>query len=165
MSTRADWVRAYAKQAEADLRLYHACRDVSDPCQRLMLLQMACEKACKAHLIDNGAAPHAVKASHAFVAGPLPVIIRAEARLTGRSYGATLWITDFAMRLGREIELLNPSVLRDGRRPDNCEYPWEDAAGAVVSPLDFPFTAEKLVETAPGRDVLALLASALARLS
>jgi hypothetical protein len=37
--------------------------------------------------------------------------------------------------LVEEIEVLNPSVRRNGQRPDNCEYPRE-AGEQVVSPLN-----------------------------
>lgn len=42
-------------------------------------------------------------------------------------------------RLAREIDLLNPAVDDDGRRPDNCEYPWEDAVGVLHVPAEHGF--------------------------
>ncbi len=42
-------------------------------------------------------------------------------------------------KLAREIELLAPTVRDDGRRPDNCEYPWEDDEGQLRTPAEWPF--------------------------
>ena len=46
--------------------------------------------------------------------------------------------------LANEIEVLNPTVRRDGHRPDNREYPWE-AGDNVMSPLDWTFTPLRLL--------------------
>ena len=42
-------------------------------CHKLLLLQMACEKLAKAHLIKGGRDPNTLQSSHATVAGTLPV--------------------------------------------------------------------------------------------
>jgi hypothetical protein len=47
--------------------------------------------------------------------------------------------------LAREIELLAPAVKRGGKRPDNCEYPWQDAAGNVWVPAEHRFPTLDLV--------------------
>ncbi len=46
----------------------------------------------------------------------------------------------FTRHIAAEIEVMNPAVDRDGQRPDNCEYPWEDGAQALHSPLDWAFS-------------------------
>lgn len=43
--------------------------------------------------------------------------------------------------LARAIELLHPSVDDDGRRPENCEYPWEDGPNRLLVPAEYTFTA------------------------
>lgn len=42
-------------------------------------------------------------------------------------------------QLAREVDLLAPAVHDDGRRPDNCEYPWEDMSGNLHVPAEHGF--------------------------
>jgi hypothetical protein len=42
-------------------------------------------------------------------------------------------------QIARAVDLLAPSVDDDGRRPDNCEYPWEDHSGILRVPADHDF--------------------------
>jgi hypothetical protein len=56
--------------------------------------------------------------------------------------------TQHSKHLAREIELLSPAVTDDGQRPDNCEYPWEDAGAQLHVPLDWTFAPSGLL-TAP----------------
>ena len=148
MSRYEEWVQAYARQADADLKAFESCRDLRldqmTECHRLLLLQMSCEKLCKAHLIQGGLSPESARLSHAYIAGPLPGILRAQIVLVGRNLGNTHWLMTQIKHLASEIEILNPSVRRDGRRPDNCEYPWE-VQGEVLSPLDQTFPTTQLV--------------------
>ena len=67
-------------------------------------------------------------------------------------------------RLGREIELLNPSVDDSGRRPDNCEYPWKDGLGKLHVPADYDFPSLKLLTSPIGRLLPKLLQRAIATL-
>jgi len=59
--------------------------------------------------------------------------------------------------LANEIEVLNPAVDRDGQRPDNCEYPWEDNNGVVRSPLDWTFQPSHLLTAPAGRTFLKIV--------
>ena len=58
MSQPADWALAYAQQAKADFRAWELYEQhpeaVVAECHQLLFLQMACEKLCKAHLIQSG---------------------------------------------------------------------------------------------------------------
>src|SRR6476659_6694377 len=137
MATDAEWSRGYARQAAADLARYDRLEaadsdeDPVEPCHKLQFLQMACEKLVKSHLYDQGAVSDAIRRSHAYRGGTLPVVLRqyaAEINFTGKEARAAL---QHAKRLAQEIEVLAPAVDRDGKRPDNCEYPWEDAAGML----------------------------------
>jgi hypothetical protein len=65
--------------------------------------------------------------------------------------------------LANEIELLNPAVRRDGRRPDNCEYPWE-TGDRVISPLDWSFHPLRLCTAPAGRTFLKLLRESINRI-
>ena len=78
MSTPDDWVKVYARQADADFKTWAALQGnvAVAECHKLLFLQMACEQLCKAHLIKGGTSPEALQTSHGYVANPLPVIIR-----------------------------------------------------------------------------------------
>ncbi len=68
MSESADWARAYARQADIDFKAWELLEKhpeaVGAECHRLLFLQMACEKLCKAHLIRGGTPPESLQASH-----------------------------------------------------------------------------------------------------
>ena len=78
MATPTEWASGYARQAKADFRAWQAIEENEDvhPCHRMLFLQMACEKLCKARLIDGGTPPAALQTSHGYVANPLPLVIR-----------------------------------------------------------------------------------------
>ena len=78
MATPAEWADGYARQADADMKTWTALQGSADvaECHRLLFLQMACEKLCKAHLILGGTPPINLQSSHGYVAKPLPVVIR-----------------------------------------------------------------------------------------
>jgi hypothetical protein len=143
-----DWSRAYARQARADLEAREALLDVKFPaCQNLHFLQMACEKISKAHLCLGGADPESLHQSHTSAAKVIPLIarelLRRDSFKISRSGSERTDHTKLSReiaKLAREIELLAPSVKDSGRRPDNCEYPWEDAAGALLVPAEHDFT-------------------------
>jgi hypothetical protein len=65
--------------------------------------------------------------------------------------------------LAAEIEVMNPAVDRNGQRPDNCEYPWEDAAQILHSPLDWPFNAAHLLRDRFGPSFVKMLQLAVDR--
>lgn len=58
MSSRDDWAHAFARQADADLRAWELYQKypqaAAAECHKLLFLQMACEKLCKAHVIRAG---------------------------------------------------------------------------------------------------------------
>jgi len=146
------WSRAYARQAQVDLNARDLpLTDRAMPeCEHLHMLQMAAEKLCKAHLAAQGQPPAVLRTSHAFIAGPLPVIARQYlAREAGRLPRQT-WVLSAIKKLCRRIELLHPQVDEGGAVPSNCEYPWIDTDGAVVSPADYNFDLSLLHEKAGG---------------
>jgi hypothetical protein len=123
---------------------------------------MACEKLCKAHLIRTGTKPDALQASHGYIAKPLPTVLSHEVVLLLRDQKDMAWAMSHVRQLASEIELLNPAVRRDGRRMDNCEYPWE-TDGVIFSPLDHTFAPSALLTASAGRTFLKLLKSAIRR--
>jgi hypothetical protein len=166
MSAAEDWANGYARQADADFRAWELYQKYPDAqaaeCHALLFLQMACEKLCKAHLIRAGTNPDAVRKSHAYIAKPLPIVIKQEIVQLSRDLKRMGWVIAHVRQLAGEIELLNPAMDRDGRREDNCEYPWE-TGGAIFSPLDHTFAPSALLTASAGRTFLKLLKSAIRR--
>lgn len=92
MSAKEDWVRGYARQSQADFTTYENLQSQSDipACHSLLLLQMACEKLVKAHLIQQGGDPTAFQTSHAYTAKTLPIVIRQELTIRGMKPSQTI---------------------------------------------------------------------------
>jgi hypothetical protein len=166
MAAPAQWSLAYARQAAADFDLFQTLERVGGEygvreCHKLQLLQMACEKLVKAHLCGEGTDPAALQTSHAYVAANLPRILRQAAvsiNFGGRAARSALQHTK---HLAQEIEILAPAVKRGGVRPDNCEYPWEDASGGLHLPLDWRFAPSDLLVARAGRSFLKLVRTAI----
>jgi hypothetical protein len=98
------------------------------------------------------------------VAGTLPVVLRQQAAFINYGGAAARKTLQRAKLLSSEIDVLAPSVTRDGRRPDNCEYPWEDAGAELHAPLDWTFTPSELLLEHAGRTALKLILGAIERL-
>jgi hypothetical protein len=166
MASGADWAAAYARQADADFTTFEYVQSADMPaCHKLHFLQMACEKLVKAHLCGVGTDPGALQTSHAYVAGTLPVVLRQQAVYMQFAGGKAREALNRARFIAQEIEVLTPSVDRNGQRPDNCEYPSEDTAGTLRSPLDWRFSLENLIVVPSGRTVLKLIRGAIDRLN
>ncbi len=166
MATPDEWGRAYAQQARVDLDAWDHLQGSTLPeCQKLHFMQMACEKLAKAHLCKAGTPPEDLQGSHAYVSGNLPIIVRYQLQLTNAKPAVVRSILRFAKRLSREIELLSPAVDDGGRRPDNCEYPWEDATKKLWIPALHKFFANQLLFEPHGRTVLKLIRAAILRLA
>ncbi len=166
MSTPADWSKAFARQADADFETWTVLQAQPDvpQCHRLLFLQMACEKLCKASLIADKSPREKLETSHAYVAKTLPVVVKQEIAFRGQDVKHMRAVYQAARRLAPEIEVLNPAVDRDGQRPDNCEYPWQDQLGVVHSPLDWTFHPSRLLTEQAGRTFLKLVRLAINRL-
>ena len=68
-------------------------------------------------------------------------------------------------QLAREVDLLAPAVDDDGRRPDNCEYPWEDDGVARHVPAEHGFgPLGTLLRHRAGATFLKIVAAALRNL-
>ncbi len=162
MATNADWAAAYARQAKADFATYNAIKTLDIPeCHKLQFLQMPCEKLVKSHLWEAGNVPHDVDTSHAVVAKHLPRVLKQALVYTSIRPSQAKEILKHTRRLAEQIDVLAPAVDRDGRRPDNCEYPWEDTRGVVHSPLDCAFHPTQLLVAPAGRAFLKLLSVAI----
>jgi hypothetical protein len=138
-ATNQDWARGYAKQALSDLDARDAlvCANAKK-CHRLHFLQMAAEKACKAHLtMANG--HENVRKTHAYVAKHLPIIARQIYSMINDNNQIAQWEIMEIKRLAREIELLAPACDGGDVREDNSEYPWEDGRGDIRIPCEYNF--------------------------
>jgi hypothetical protein len=166
MPTSRDWARAFAIQASADLQARRALTAHPDlpPCQELHFLQMACEKVAKAHLYFQGSPPPDIQSSHGHTRKQLPVILRQTYNQQKGSRENT-WLFPQIRHLANEIALLHPQVDDGGARPDNCEYPWVDAQGQVIAPVQHPFAGLALAKEQGGREFLKLLELAVAELT
>jgi hypothetical protein len=164
MATNAEWATAYARQADADLETFQLIQDLPVPqCHKLQYLQMACEKLVKAHLCGLGTDPATLQTSHAYVASTLPVVLRHQAVFVNFRGKQAREVLKRARHLAQEIEILSPAVDRAGRRPDNCEYPWEDDRGTLHVPLDWSFQLSQLIVIPAGRRILKLIRGAINR--
>jgi len=163
MATAEEWAKGYVRQANADFRRFQFLQSdgAVAECHKLQFLQMACEKLVKAHLCATGTPPEFVQTSHAYIEKTLPIVLRqklVEHRLPAKKATELL---KFVKRLAGEIEVLAPSVDRAGKRPDNCEYPWEDQNGKLHTPLDWSFVPSQLLVISNGRTFLKLLDAAI----
>lgn len=165
MADSAAWSIGYARQAKADFETFEKLQSMSVPeCHKLQFLQMACEKLVKAHLCHANADPTDLQTSHAYIAGTLPVVLRQYAAEIHYSGAAARETIRRVRLLAQEIEVLAPSVDRGGQRPDNCEYPWEDAGGTLHVPLDWTFHPSQLLIQPAGVRVIKLIGGAIDRL-
>ena len=145
-----NWVQAFARQAASDM----AVRDLlaqerSLPaCHALQHLQMACEKICKASLINGGADPLQIQSSHAYISKQLPIMVKQYLDREAGRLPRDSWMVGAVRSLARKIELLNPSVRDGGRSPQNCEYPWKLPNGSIIAPADHKFEFGALFEPA-----------------
>lgn len=104
-----------------------------------------------------------MQTSHGYIEKPLPLIIRQVMVDLHMKSNRMNDLIRAVRHLAREIELLSPAVQRSGRRPDNCEYPWEDAGGELHSPLNWSFAPAQLLLETHGRTFLKFLRVALER--
>jgi hypothetical protein len=167
MTTARAWQQAFARQAEVDFLAWQQLQPASKlpQCQSLHFLQMASEKLVKAYLCEAGSKPADLQASHAYTAKNLHLVIRQQISLTSasRPKGLELFLRH-CKHLAREIELLHPQVTDGGKRPDNCEYPWEDAKHRLHVPADWHFQVADLLFMRAGRGFLRLMRDAIRRL-
>lgn len=166
MSSPADWAKAFARQADADFKTWQVLQvEESVPkCHDFLFLQMACQKLCKAYRIASGTPPEHLQASHAHITKNLPGIVRQEIAIRRKDVKGVRAVYQTAKHLAEEIEVLNPAVDRNGRRPENCEYPWQDSRGTVHSPLDWTFPPSEMLTSRNGPAFLKFVRLAIDRL-
>lgn len=169
MSGRPEYARAFVRQARADFDTYLRLRELraSAPpspghsslgpvphSHCLHFLQMTCEKLAKAFIAwrlryDPGTLRRHNCIAEGFVPLTREVIRRNQ---TGKRGDLGPLISEFH-RISREIEALSPSLetASGGKRPDNCEYPWEWEEGAgFVLPCEYTFPNLERLERPSG---------------
>ncbi len=138
-ATDQDWARGYAIQALSDLAVREKLVGTdAHKCHRLHFLQMAVEKACKAHLTIVNGHEH-VRRTHAYVAKNLPIIARHFYTVINDNTEKSRREISEIKRLAHEIEVLAPACDDEGTRKDNSEYPWLDGSGRVRVPCEYSF--------------------------
>jgi hypothetical protein len=171
MDRRRSFSLAFSQQAGRDFDTFsRLCQSADTPyCHGLHFLQMACEKLSKAYLTGpkGVSLPDEVEKSHGYIGRNLPILIR---QLVGRSNSPGRAKLDRKLliqevgKLARQIEWLAPAMTDDGRRPDNCEYPWERVRGSglytVPADYDFP-ELTRLLRSPAGVFLLKMLPSAV----
>lgn len=165
MATSDEWGTAYARQAQADFAAWSTLQAADLPeCQKLHFLQMACEKLTKAHLCKSGTDPGHVQTSHAYIKKNLPTVLRDQLDVENYKTKVVRDIMRYVKRLAGEIEVLAPAVNEGGKRPDNCEYPWEDGNKNLRVPMDHTFFTDELLMGRHGRTILKLIGASIDRL-
>jgi hypothetical protein len=167
MSVVSDWVLAYARQADADFRAWELYQRnpqaIAAECHRLLFLQMACEKLCKAYLLKYAVfAPSEVQSSHAFVRKHLPTILREGLSISSKRRAARRAVVTHLRHFAKEVEILNP-MCDAADRPDNCEYPWQ-VGDKILSPLDWSFIPSNLLTAPAGVTFLKAIRVAINRI-
>jgi len=139
MTDRQNWQTAFLNQARVDWEAYQKARIGMWPeCHQLLFLQMASEKLAKALLVAGPLSLESITQSHAAFVKFMHIasnnrklqrafsIKKAQPRAQFKSL----------LPLAYEIELLAPALAQRGPNP---EYPWEDAAGNILAPANYPF--------------------------
>lgn len=148
MPIPTQWRKAYARQAISDLEVYEflSLQRRLPACHRLHYLQMYLEKVAKAYAWPTDAKCReqtSLGSGHSYVAKLVPrIFMEGFRRQEGRNPSGSL--QKRIRELCREIDLLQPAADDGGKRPDNCEYPWNVCdnlgnASDVESPTEFPF--------------------------
>ena len=159
MADHQAWRKAFARQSSSDLKLYQLlCRSAGVPqCHRLHYLQMHLEKIAKAHLYQTAESDPSDVRIHNVIAKVLPRVVAAYARQVGHAEKLRPDNQEELRSLCREIDLLQPSIDADQRRPDNCEYPWREVRNGlptVLIPAEEKFRVEDRLRQSMGKLLL-----------
>jgi hypothetical protein len=155
--------QAFLIQARSDFEVYQQLQmqnSIPD-CHWLHYLQMSCEKLAKAYRANAGEDFQTVSKSHVgFSKFAGPMYRQYSARYLGKAIRDNAPQIRNIISLAREIELLQPSIDRD-LRPDNCEYPWPDSSGNIVSPVQYKFDLVRQLREPSGKSFLKFVAVSL----
>ena len=137
-----DWRTAYLNQARWDFEMFRRLEKMNDvpPCYQLHYLQMATEKLAKGYLTLPGGGPYE-RTHDAFlkfmrVAKKLSEIRKMCGFSSSEKHKSYNEYIDGLIPIAGQIENLSP----EGDDHPNPEYPWVDARGNVISPLNHRFT-------------------------
>lgn len=149
--------KAFARQARSDKSVYdHLCKVRGDfaSCHRLHYLQMFLEKTAKAYLWNEMGTknnPPDFDRSHKVIGKVLPLIVREYWKEVGYERKPDRSQLTAIRDICRELDFLAPSLDDNGRRPDNCEYPWASTADPeVIAPVDYDFPVDRKLRSSDG---------------
>jgi hypothetical protein len=132
---------------------------------------MHLEKLAKAYLL-HPLSPlwplDEVRTTHNVIAKVIPQVVREYWRRAGETRAPAISRLGRLRDLCREIDLLHPAVDDDGRRPDNCEYPWpafDQNKPVVRAPCGERFPVDERLRSGDGRMLLKLASLACQELS
>ncbi|HET6385822.1 MAG TPA: hypothetical protein VFJ58_20715 [Armatimonadota bacterium] len=134
-----DWRTAFLRQAKSDYKIYEILLGLDDVprCQQLHYLQMSTEKLAKGFLSLPGGGPPP-RSHNALVRFMQVAAVHREIRTANHYAASHSAFREYVQGLlpkAREVENLSP----EGPDHPNPEYPWNDLAVDVVSPLDHDF--------------------------
>jgi hypothetical protein len=148
------WAKAFARQSRSDFAAREQLLGGLPSCHQLHYLQMALEKAAKAHLYFSNAD---VRYVHSYISKVIPEIVK---NGLSRSPGHDKqWIMPAVRELALKLERLHPQVAAQ-TSPANCEYPWLGPKGTVLAPIDYDFgifPASTIVATKMIKEVITRL--------
>lgn len=133
------WAQAFATQARSDLMARDTLlRDTHlAHCHELHFLQMACEKVCKAYLMNQpNQDPMQLQFSHGYIRKTFPIIARQF--LAENNSRVPSHLLHAIARLAEKIELLSPAQRAGGSVPSNTEYPWK-GPNSICVPCEYDF--------------------------
>jgi hypothetical protein len=162
VTQQEQWRIAFAEQSASDLQVYAILSKVGGlpVCHRLHYLQMHLEKLAKSYLYQASPTFEHVL-HHNVVSKVLPQLVRRYARGVGVARTLDTATLNELRDICREIDLLQPGVDDDRRRPDNCEYPWlaiQNGQEQVVVPMRASFRVDQRLRTPLGRLLLKVAA-------
>jgi len=133
------WAKSYAIQALSDLDTREMLISANAAkCHRLHYLQMATEKACKAHLTMMMGHEN-VRKTHGYIVSNLPIMARNFYANINNSKEISRWEICAIKKIAKEIQVLAPACDDGDMREDNCEYPWDDGKGNIQIPCKYNF--------------------------
>jgi len=134
---------------------------------------MFLEKLAKAFLCSAQSTPEEIaelQKSHKVIEKVLPQIVQhywADAKVVSAASPGASRIQRIRS-IYRELDLLAPAVADDGRRKDNCEYPWRaqrQQSPVVVCPRDESFRVDDRLNNTDGVTLLKIASFACEQLT
>lgn len=158
MTDWQNWRTAFLRQARSDWAAYQNTVELGWPsCHQLLYLQMTTEKLSKALLVAGDTKLEHLTGSHAAFVNFIRIVCnnRRLKNLLGMKRPQQMAHFNRLIPLAYEIELLAPALAQSGPNP---EYPWKNASGNILAPIDYSFPLlKRLQKTRQGIQLLKLI--------